>query len=124
VVTVGRNRFVAPLGDADDAIKRLRPTGAPTPSVQNEASDRVRDLTSDQEQHHPYQIVDLLPEIRHGLRSLLRSPGEQRPQEENDGYRSHDEPDQLVHGALLLRFNPLTAAELRLAPSSAREQLE
>src|SRR5258708_240035 len=69
----------------DFSIARAWLPGAATSSVQDELADRIDKSTSDQEQHRPYQKVDLLLEIGHGLRSF-QLPRKDGSQEENDGY--------------------------------------
>jgi hypothetical protein len=90
------------LGAGADADARLRLLDLgfqhrDRPSVQNKGRDRIKNSTSDQEQHHPNQTVDLLLEIGHRLRCLLRLPREYGSQEENDGYRSQNDAYQLKH---------------------------
>jgi hypothetical protein len=71
---------------------------------------------ADQDQDHPYQIIDLFPEVGHGLRSLqLRY--EDVSQEQNDWYRSQNDSQQLIHGKNLPNsfFGSPMAARLKAA---------
>jgi hypothetical protein len=96
------------------APRQSRCTRGSAFSVQNKCPDQINNFTSDQEQYRPYQIVDLLLKIGHSLRSFLRLRREDGSQEENDGDRSQDYPNQLVHNAMSLRLNLTTIANLML----------
>jgi hypothetical protein len=66
------------------------------PLRQDQLPKRVDKPTPDQDQDDPYQIVNLLSEVGHGLRSP-QSPDEYGSQEENEWYRSQNDAYQLIH---------------------------
>jgi hypothetical protein len=92
-------------------------------SIQNKLADQINYLKSDQDQYCPYQIVDLLFEIRNGLRSHLRSRGEDVSQEQYHRYRDQEYRHQLVHGAMPLRskidHRNAARAKRRTGPTAA-----
>src|SRR5258708_10366382 len=83
------------------------------PKGVDQFSDRVNDPAADSEQDHPYQIVDLLPEIGNSQLHRLRSPEEDGSQEQDDRYRSRKNCDQLVHkGCSSMRITPQLLVKL------------
>jgi len=92
---------------------------ASSPHGVDQACDRINENTTDNEQDHPYQIIDLLLEFGESPRCLLRPPHKDGSQQENDRHGSRNDDDELVHRATRLfgrqpRNEPRKATKLPL----------
>jgi hypothetical protein len=70
---------------------------ASSPHGVDQACDRIYETTTDNEQDHPYQIIDLLLEFGESPRCLLRPPHKDGSQQENGRHGSRNDDDELVH---------------------------
>jgi hypothetical protein len=80
-----------PPGWASERTKPLSPHGV------DQACDRINENTTDNEQDHPYQIIDLLLEFGESPRCLLRPPHKDGSQQENGRHGSRNDDDELVY---------------------------
>jgi hypothetical protein len=90
-----------------------------SPHGVDQACDRINETTTNNEQDHPYQIIDLLLEFGESPRCLLRPPHKDGSQQENGRHGSHNDDDELVHRVTRLfrrqpRNEPRKATKLPL----------